>query len=96
MSINYRYQVQTTASLRAPDLNNRVLFELEKALSDILIPPFFNGVGDCQFNRTVRFLQDTLEPPIGLLTAPMDRIVLGGDGGKVTKISRISQNINCH
>lgn len=77
LTVNFEYQVQTTLDLRATDLNNRVLFDLEKDLSGLLIPALFNGSPECQISTRMRRLQTTLEPPIGMLTTPADRILLG-------------------
>jgi hypothetical protein len=92
----FQYQVQTTIALRAENLNSQVLAQLEEALSNLLVPPLFNGDELCQFDRrrslqqTSRDLQQTaLAPAIGLLSAPADRILLGSEGGTYNSKKRL-------
>jgi hypothetical protein len=83
MTVGFQYQVQTTIQLRAENLNNEVLAQLEQALSDLLVPPIFNGDELCIFDQPGNLQTSTsnLAPAVGLLSAPADRILLGSEGG---------------
>ena len=47
LTVTYRYQVQTTVQLGAQELESDTLGQLERALSDRLVPSLFNGGEDC-------------------------------------------------
>jgi hypothetical protein len=83
--VGFQYQVQTTPNLRAENLNSEVLAQLEEALSNLLVPPLFNGHELCRFDRRRNLQQSTLAPAVGLLSAPADRILMGSEGGTYSK-----------
>lgn len=45
--IDYEYQVEVTARVTEEDLNNVILLEMEKDISDVLVPELFFQNGEC-------------------------------------------------
>jgi hypothetical protein len=81
VTVGFNYQVQTTSMLLEENLNSVVLAQLEEALANLLVPPLFNGNELCQFDRRRHLQPSNLEPAVGILSAPADRILVGSEGG---------------